>query len=540
MSDRPAVNRRALLISGLSAGAVAAVPATALFRPTASAVNRSRACGRTRSPSASPPATPVRTASSSGPGSPSPRSPTTAWAACRTGASPSTGRSPSDQRFATVVRRGESAAARPVGRTASTSSWPGCAPGREYWYRFRADGPRLAGRPHPHRPAAGDRRAGAGDVVRLVRPLRARLLHRVPAAGRGPARPGPAPGRLPVRVRVRHYIVPAATRATTTARRPRPWPTTGSGTRSTRPTPTCRRRTRSRRGWWSGTTTRWRTTGPTRCPRRPELPQPNFLARRAAAFRAYYENMPLRRASRPARHRHAAVPAGPLGPAGHLPPARHPAVPRRPGLRRRLQGLPRRGRPARAASPAPSRSVAARRLPRLRRPLGRARPAGLLRPAGHATRPGKLLQHGRLGRLRRPTATGSPVAGSTPGSATRWCSPATCTPTGRTTSSSNYDDPALTARSAPSWSARRSPPAATARTPTRPRTTRSGSTRTCASTTTSADTSAPRSPPTPSQADFRVVPSVTTRDAPVYTRATFVIEDRVPGLRQTYDRPRDG
>ncbi|MFI7468275.1 alkaline phosphatase D family protein [Nonomuraea sp. NPDC049646] len=34
-------------------------------------------------------------------------------------------------------------------------------------------------------------------------------------------------------------------------------------------------------------------------PEKPEVPQPDFLARRAAAFRAYYENMPLRRTSIP-------------------------------------------------------------------------------------------------------------------------------------------------------------------------------------------------------------------------------------------------
>ncbi|MGV9776093.1 alkaline phosphatase D family protein [Streptosporangium sp. NPDC003464] len=34
-------------------------------------------------------------------------------------------------------------------------------------------------------------------------------------------------------------------------------------------------------------------------PEKPEVPQPNFLARREAAFRAYYENMPLRRDSIP-------------------------------------------------------------------------------------------------------------------------------------------------------------------------------------------------------------------------------------------------
>ncbi len=34
-------------------------------------------------------------------------------------------------------------------------------------------------------------------------------------------------------------------------------------------------------------------------PERPQIPQPNFLARRTAALQAYWENMPLRRAQRP-------------------------------------------------------------------------------------------------------------------------------------------------------------------------------------------------------------------------------------------------
>ena len=41
-------------------------------------------------------------------------------------------------------------------------------------------------------------------------------------------------------------------------------------------------------------------------------------------------------------------------------------------------------------------------------------------------------------------------------------------------------------------------------------------------------------------ADFRVVPYVTRPGAPVHTRATFVIEDRVPGLNQTADTPTPG
>ncbi|MBC7633245.1 MAG: alkaline phosphatase D family protein [Flavobacterium sp.] len=38
-------------------------------------------------------------------------------------------------------------------------------------------------------------------------------------------------------------------------------------------------------------------------------------------------------------------------------------------------------------------------------------------------------------------------------------------------------------------------------------------------------------------ADFRSVAQVRTADAPAFTRATFLIEDRVPTLNQTFDRP---
>ncbi|HYN94776.1 MAG TPA: alkaline phosphatase D family protein, partial [Pilimelia sp.] len=40
-------------------------------------------------------------------------------------------------------------------------------------------------------------------------------------------------------------------------------------------------------------------------------------------------------------------------------------------------------------------------------------------------------------------------------------------------------------------------------------------------------------------ADFTVLPYVSTPGAPAHRRATFVVEDRVPGLHQTYDRPLD-
>jgi alkaline phosphatase D len=41
-------------------------------------------------------------------------------------------------------------------------------------------------------------------------------------------------------------------------------------------------------------------------------------------------------------------------------------------------------------------------------------------------------------------------------------------------------------------------------------------------------------------ADFRVLPYVTRAGAPAHTRATFVIEDRVPGLHQVADNPTPG
>ena len=81
-------------------------------------------------------------------------------------------------------------------------------------------------------------------------------------------------------------------------------------------------------------------------------------------FRAYYENMPLRRTSVPRGLDMQLYRRRALGAARHLPHARHPAVPRRPGLRRRLPGLPGGSRPGPVDHRARRRSVAAGRLPR--------------------------------------------------------------------------------------------------------------------------------------------------------------------------------
>ena len=172
------------------------------------------------------------------------------------------------------------------------------APGREYFYRFRAAGhlSRRSGAPGPRR-RTGELPGSLTVAVASCAQLRARVLHRLPPARRGGARPRAAPGRLPLRDAAATPTSPGrATSATTSARRRSRWPTTGSGTRSTRPTPTCRPRTRRRPGPWSSTTTRWTATGRGWCRRSPD---PRFRRRRASAFRAYYEHMPLRRSSLP-------------------------------------------------------------------------------------------------------------------------------------------------------------------------------------------------------------------------------------------------
>ena len=65
---------------------------------------------------------------------------------------------------------------------------------------------------------------------------------------------------------------------------------------------------------------------------RPEIPEPDFAARRAAAYRAYWEHMPFPKSVRPDRPGHAHRQAARLGHAGTHPSRRRPPVPRRAGL----------------------------------------------------------------------------------------------------------------------------------------------------------------------------------------------------------------
>ena len=163
----------------------------------------------------------------------------------------------------------------------------------------------------------------------------------------------------------------------------------------------------------------------------------HFLQRRrTAAFRAYYENMPLRRASVPRGIDMQLYRRVRWGTAGHLPHARHPPVPRRPGLRRRLQDCP----DADLTRPLDHRrragGVAARRLPPASRRAGTSSASRSSSPSATATPARRKVTAWTPGTATLASrAAGSRRAGSTPRSATRSCSPATCTRTGPATSS---------------------------------------------------------------------------------------------------------
>ena len=202
-----------------------------------------------------------------------------------------------DERFTDVVKRGTEAATRgrrafrprrrqgPRGRHAGTGT--ASAPAREISPVGRT-------RTAPKQNAS----ASAPRVrVRLVPALAGRLLDPLRAPGRGGPRPRRVPRRLHVRVGRRHAARCASTTATSR------WTSSGYRNRYglyksdpnllNAPTP-------ASRGSSPGTTTRSRTTTPTRTTTG-ELAPEQFLARRAAAYKAYWEHQPLRVRRRRAR-----------------------------------------------------------------------------------------------------------------------------------------------------------------------------------------------------------------------------------------------
>ena len=142
------------------------------------------------------------------------------------------------------------------------------------------------------------------------------------------------------------------------------------------------------------------TTGPTSTLRGRSRPS-EFLVRRANAFRAYWEHMPLRLAQSPTGPGHAALPPAPVTADWPSSTCSTPGSTARPGVRRRHQGA----RPE-ATGPGPHDhrrrpgEVAARRLDGVAVALERDGPPDRDRPARHQGRPGRPGPDGHLGRLR--------------------------------------------------------------------------------------------------------------------------------------------
>ena len=161
---------------------------------------------------------------------------------------------------------------------------------------------REPGRPHPHGSTARSRARAAADGRLLVRQLPGRLVRGLRPAGGGGARPGAAPRRL--HLRVRPGLLECRRTGAHDARRRFP----GAADHARRlPQPACA--VQDRPGP-AGRTRRSAVGGPDRRPRRGEnyagaidgdagTDPAAFLLQRAAAYRAFYEHMPLRRRAIP-------------------------------------------------------------------------------------------------------------------------------------------------------------------------------------------------------------------------------------------------
>ena len=168
--------------------------------------------------------------------------------------------------------------------------------------------------------------------------------------------------------------------------------------------------------------------------------QPGFLDRRAAAYRAYYENMPLRRTS---------VPRGPTwtstgGSTGGRSRRSTSSTPgstgrTRPAVTATRAAPTRLTRPGR--SPGRSRSAGCWTVSATRTPGGTSSPNRSSSASGTTTpRPPPRCRWTR-GTATPPRDSGSPRAGWTQECVTRWFSPVTCTRTGRVTSTSTMQSP---------------------------------------------------------------------------------------------------
>ena len=143
---------------------------------------------------------------------------------------------------------------------------------------------------HPHRPAAAPRSTACGSPS-----PRARIPGGLLAGPHAPGGRGRRPRGVPRRLHLRERAEPGRGPPAADARRRSTWPATAAGTASTRPTRPCRPRT-PRAPWvctWDDHEVANNYAG--------DVPggrdwagRDVFPARRAAAYQAWYEHMPLR------------------------------------------------------------------------------------------------------------------------------------------------------------------------------------------------------------------------------------------------------
>ena len=312
------------------------------------------------------------------------RWPRTASAACRAARTPSSGRSPPTSGSATWCAAASPSPGRSTAHTVHVERARAAARPRVLLPVPRR-GPRLADRPDPHRPAPAVRtpRALAMSFVSC-----SQYEHGYFTAYRRLAEDHP---ELILHLGDYQYEYTKGALQRPGRQRPRP---RGPGDRDAgqlpaaarpvqdRPRPAGRARGRALAGGLRRPRGREqlgrrgaRSSPRHRLPRPPRGRVPGVLREHAAAPHLD-----------PARHRHAALPAGALGPAGHLPHARHPAVPRRPGLRRRLQGLPGRGRPGPLDHRRASRRSGCSTASAARRPAGTSSASRSSSPSATTTR----------------------------------------------------------------------------------------------------------------------------------------------------------
>ena len=297
-----------------------------------------------------------------------------------------------DARFQAIAQKGTTLARPELGHSVHVEVG-GLEPAREYWYRFRAgDEISQVGRTQDR--AARGRRGRSSAFCRLrLQPLRDRLLHRVSAHRRRAVRLRLPHRRLHLR-RPRRRRHAAIASASTTARRSTRSSTIATATRSTSPIAICMAAHASA-PWivsWDDHEVDNNYAGDFD---ENGTPPEIFVLRRAAAYQAYYETMPLRASAHAVRQPHAAVSPPAVRQPHRSQRARHAAVAIRSGVRRRRRGptAPDALDPARTMMGAEQEKWLFDNLATRESEVDRDRPAGAIRSRSIARR---SIPHGRF------------------------------------------------------------------------------------------------------------------------------------------------